>query len=37
MKLSPRNLKFGPYLPHPTSTYTYKVTIAPKVTIVYWE
>ena len=31
MKLSPRDLNPSPYPPHPTSTYTCEVTIAPKV------
>ena len=31
MKLSPRDLNLGPYPPHPTSTYTYEMTIAPKM------
>ena len=31
VKLFPKNLKFGFYPPHPTSTYTYEVTITPKV------
>ena len=31
MKLPPRDLNPGPYPPHPTSTYTCEVTIAPRV------
>ena len=31
MKLPPRDLNPAPYPPHPTSTYTYGVTIAPRV------
>ena len=31
VKLSPRDLNPGPYLPHPTSTYTYEMTVAPRV------
>ena len=31
MKLLPKDLNLGPYLPHPTSTYTYEVIIAPRV------
>ena len=31
VKLLPKDLNFSSYPPHPTSTYTYEVTIAPKV------
>ena len=31
MKLIPRDLNPNPYLPHPTSTYTCRVTIASRV------
>ena len=31
MKLPPEDLNPDPYLPHPTSTYIYAVTIAPRV------
>ena len=31
MKLSPRDLNPDPYPPYPTSTYTCRVTIAPRV------
>ena len=31
VKLPPKNLNSDPYPPHSTSTYTYRVTIAPKV------
>ena len=31
MKLSPGDLNPDPYSPHPTSTYTYGVIIAPRV------
>ena len=31
VKLSPKNLNPGLYPPHPTSTYTCRVTIAPRV------
>ena len=30
VKLSPEDLNLDPYPPHPTNTYTYRVTIAPK-------
>ena len=30
VKLSHGDLNLGPFLPHPTSTYTCGVTIAPK-------
>ena len=31
VKLPLRNLNLSPYPPYPTSTYTYRVTTAPKV------
>ena len=31
VKLPPENLNHNPYPPHPTSNYTYRVTITPKV------
>ena len=31
VKLPPGDLNLGPYPPHPTSTYTCGVTIAPRV------
>ena len=31
VKLLPEELNPGPYLPHPTNTYTCGVTIAPRV------
>ena len=31
MKLPLRDLNLNPYPPHPTSTYTCRVTIAPRV------
>ena len=31
VKLPFGDLNLGPYPPHPTSIYTYEVTIAPKV------
>ena len=31
MKLPPKDLNLGPYPPHPISTYTYEVIIAPRV------
>ena len=34
VKLPPRDLNLSPYPPHPTSTYTYKVTIAPRCAVV---
>ena len=30
VKLSSKNLNFGPYLPHLTNIYTCKVTITPR-------
>ena len=34
VKLLPGNLNPSPYPPHPTSTYTYEVTIAPRCAVV---
>ena len=31
IKLPPKDLNLGPYPPHPTSTYTYRIIIAPRV------
>ena len=31
LKLPPRDLNFGPYPPHSINTYTFGVTIAPRV------
>ena len=31
VKLLPEDLNLDPYLPHPTSTYTCEVTIAPRM------
>ena len=36
VKPSPGDLNPGPYPPHPTSTYTYEVTIAPRVHEVFF-
>ena len=33
VKLPPRDLNHDPYPPHPTNTYTYKVTTIQKVRI----
>ena len=31
VKLPPGDLNLGPYPPHPTNTYTYGVTTAPRM------
>ena len=31
VKFSPKNLNPDSYLPHPTNTYTCRVTIAPRI------
>ena len=31
VKLPSKHLNLGPYLPHPTSIYTYEMTVAPRV------
>ena len=36
VKFSHENLNFGPYLSHPTNTYTCGVVIVPKMCGGYW-